>query len=209
METDFCGPSLPPRFGQSAQSEHGSEDSYHHSEHLEQPERVCSSRARKHSDKRSTKFGQNTFHSLHLQRRISPLSPSKSLLSPKGLLMSKKKQQNNPDPVFYREVDMSDLPSQYAEEVQTFRHTLDFPDPRETMPRSSTTVLGLDDEKGFLASNLPEGKYIKPLLQQQNGTRWDSLVLRTNYISLIQILPRSVFLLSRLGPLWARFPYKF
>ena len=80
---------------------------------------------------------------------------------------------------------MSGLPSQYAEEVETFRHILDLPDPRETMPRSSTTVLGLDDEKGFLASNLPEDKYIKPLLQQQNGTRWDSLVLRTNYISLI------------------------
>ena len=87
---------------------------------------------------------------------------------------------------------MSDLPSHYAEEVETFRQILDLPDPRETMPRSSTTVLGLDDEKGqvqelrprgpsamlplnpilkdafekfeqnFLASNLPEGKYIKP-----------------------------------------------
>ena len=86
---------------------------------------------------------------------------------------------------------MSDFPSQYAEEVETFRHILDLPDPRETMPRSTTTVLGLDDEKGqqelrprgpsainplspylkdafekfeqdFLASNLPEGKYIKP-----------------------------------------------
>ena len=84
---------------------------------------------------------------------------------------------------------MSDLPSQYAEEVETFRQLLDLPDPRETLPRSSTTVLGLHDEKGqqdlrprgpsamlplnpilkdekfeqdFLASNLPEGKYIKP-----------------------------------------------
>ena len=86
---------------------------------------------------------------------------------------------------------MTDLPSQYAEEVETFRHILDLPDPRETMPRSSTSVQGLDDQKGqhelrprgpsamrplsshikdafdkfeqdFLASNLPEGKYIKP-----------------------------------------------
>ena len=84
---------------------------------------------------------------------------------------------------------MSDLPSQYAEEVETFRHVLDLPDPRETIPRSSTTVLGLDDEndqqelrprgssamlplspylkdafdrfeQDFLASNLPSGKYI-------------------------------------------------
>ena len=82
---------------------------------------------------------------------------------------------------------MSDLPSQYAEEVETFRHILDLPDPRATLPRSSTTVLGLDNEKSqqelrprgplavlplnpflkdafekfehhFVASNLPEGK---------------------------------------------------
>ena len=44
--------------------------------------------------------------------------------------------------------DMFDLPSQYAEEVETFRHVLDLPDPTKTMPRSSTTVLGLDDVKG-------------------------------------------------------------
>ena len=85
---------------------------------------------------------------------------------------------------------MSDLPSQYADEVETSRQILDLPDPGETLLRSSTTVLGLDDEKGqpelrpkgpsamlplspilkdafekfeqdFLASNLPEGKYIK------------------------------------------------
>ena len=85
---------------------------------------------------------------------------------------------------------MSDLPSQYAEEVETFRQILDLPDPRETLTKSSTTVLGLDDEKGqqelrptgpsamlplnpilkdafekfeqdFLASNLSEGKYMK------------------------------------------------
>ena len=48
-----------------------------------------------------------------------------------------------------------------------------------------------------------------PLLQQQNITRWDNLVLKTNFRSSIQILPRSVFLLNPLGLLWARFPYKF
>ena len=51
--------------------------------------------------------------------------------------------------------------------------------------------------------------YIKPLLQQQNITRWDNLVLKTNFRNLIQILPRSVFLLNPLGLLWARFLYKF
>ena len=43
---------------------------------------------------------------------------------------------------------MSDLPSQYADEVETFRHILKLPDPRDTMPRSSTTILGLENEKG-------------------------------------------------------------
>ena len=95
------------------------------------------------------------------------------------------------DPLFYRDIAMADLPSQYAEEVETFRHILNLPDPREIMPRSSTSVLGLDDQKGqqelrpkghsamlpfishtkdafdkfehdFSASNLPEGKFIKP-----------------------------------------------
>ena len=40
---------------------------------------------------------------------------------------------------------MNDLPSQYTEEVETFSQ---IPDPRETLPRSSTTVLGQDNEKG-------------------------------------------------------------
>ena len=88
---------------------------------------------------------------------------------------------------------MSDLPSQYAEEVETFRQVLDLPDPRDTLPRSSITVLGLDEkgqqelrprgpsamlplnpkdafekfEQDFLASNLPEGKYITPRFNSQ------------------------------------------
>ena len=98
--------------------------------------------------------------------------------------------QHDPDPLFYREVAMADLASQCAEEVETFRHILYLPDPMETMPMSSTSVLGLDDQKGqqelrprgpssmlplsshikdafdkfeqdFLVSNLPESKYIK------------------------------------------------
>ena len=40
---------------------------------------------------------------------------------------------------------MSDLPSQYAE---TFWQILNLPDPKDTMPRSSTIILALDDEKG-------------------------------------------------------------
>ena len=133
---------------------------------------------------------------------------------------------------------MSDHPSQYAEEVETFRQILDLPDPRETLPRSSTTVLGLDNEKGqqerrprgpsamlplnpilrdafekfeqdFLASNLPEGKYIKPPASTAKYHKVVHLVLKISFKNLIQILQKSVSLLSPLGPLWARFPYKF
>ena len=126
---------------------------------------------------------------------------------------------------------MSDLPSQYAEEVETFRHILDLPDPRETMPRSSTTELGLGDEKDqhelrprgpsaklplspylkdvfdtfeqdFLASNLPEGKYIKK-------TCFNSKILQPFCEDKLQELNSDfVFLLNPLGLLWVRFPYK-
>ena len=56
--------------------------------------------------------------------------------------------QHDPDPSYYREVALSDIPSQYTEEVDTFRRILKLPDPRESMVRSSTAVMGIDDEKG-------------------------------------------------------------
>ena len=127
---------------------------------------------------------------------------------------------------------MSDLPSQYAEEVETFRQILDLPDPRETLPRSSTTVLGLDNEKGqeelrprgpsamlplnpilkdafekfeqnFLASNLPEGKYIKPPASTSKYYKVGPACFEDKLQNLIQILQKSVSLQSPLGPLWA------
>ena len=181
MELDVYGPSLPPQF-RDAQSEHGS-DPDHHSDISEQ---VCSSRAKKHSDKRKHKVwakyisqsssSEEDQSSVHKKRSSQPHRAPSELDQP----------QHDPDPLFYREVAMADLPSQYPEKVET----LDLPDSRETMPRSSTSVLGLDDQKGqqelrprgpsaillsshikdafdkfeqdFLASNLPEGKYIKP-----------------------------------------------
>ena len=110
---------------------------------------------------------------------------------PSGANSDQDQPQHDLDPPYYREVALSDFPSQYAEEVDTFRRILSLPDPRESMPRSSTSVMGLDDEKGrqelrprgpssmlplssvikdafgkfehdFKAANLPEGKYIKP-----------------------------------------------
>ena len=131
-----------------------------------------------------------------LQGKISPLQPDTGLLnplglSPQGLLLIKTFHNMIQTPPYYREVALSDMPSQYAEEVDTFRRILSLTDPRESMPRSSTSVLGLDDEKGrqelrprgpssilplssvikdafdkfqhdFKAANLSEGKYVKP-----------------------------------------------
>ena len=100
---------------------------------------------------------------------------------------------------------MADLTSQYAEEVETFRHILDLPDPRETMARSSTSVLSLDDKNGqqelrprgpssiALTAKMPliilsmifwsliylGVNILNPLPPPQSGTRWDSLVMRT------------------------------
>ena len=94
---------------------------------------------------------------------------------------------------------MSDLPSQYVEDIETFRKILKLPAPRDTMSRSSTAVLALDEEKGqqelrprgpsavppfspYLkdafekfeqvcqTANLPEGKCIKPPALVQSGT---------------------------------------
>ena len=82
---------------------------------------------------------------------------------------------------------MSDLPSQYAEEVETFKHILDLPDPRETMPWSSTTVLGLDDEQGLLelrsrgpSAMLPLIHVSKMPLRSLNRTSWPLIYMRVN-----------------------------
>ena len=118
-------------------------------------------------------------------------SSKPSRAQPSGAASDQDLPQHDPDPPYYREVALSDIPSQYSEEVETFRRILSLPDPRESMPRSSTSVLGLDDEKGrqelrprgpssilplssvikdafdkfqhdFKAANLSEGKYVKP-----------------------------------------------
>ena len=92
METDFCGPSLPPRFGQSVQSDHGSKHSdLHfehldpHSEHSEQPQRVCSSGAKKHSDKKKHKVWAKYFSQSSSSEEDQFSVPIKK----SGLLLSK------------------------------------------------------------------------------------------------------------------------
>ena len=159
----------------------------------------ASSRPKKHSDKSKHKSRSRFLPSSSGEDR----SPERRHRSPKPSRKSYPDQehlQHDPDPPYYREVALSDIPSQYAEEVDTFRRILRLPDPRESLPRSSTVVMGLDDEKGrkklrprgpssmlplnsiikdafdkfdqdFQAANLPEGKTSKPLPPLPSGTR--------------------------------------
>ena len=197
IDTDFYGPPLPPKSSQngqcelaSKQSDVESDHSEHHSE-SEHPKEVCP-KSKKHSDKRKhkvrAKYYSQSSSSEDDESSVSTRKPTK----PQHKVPQEPQHQDSTDPVFYRDLDMSDLPSQYAEKVETFRQILDLPDPRETLSKSSTTVLDLADEKGhqelrprgpsamlplnpilkdafekfeqdFLASILPEGKYIKPL----------------------------------------------
>ena len=149
---------------------------------------------------------------------------------PSGAVSDQDLPQHDPDPPYYREVALSDIPSQYAEEVDTFGCILSLPDPRESMPSSSTSFMGLDDEKGhqelrtrgpssilplssvikdafnkfqhdFKAANLPEGKYVKPPPSTSKWYRVGQPCYQDKYQELI--------LLNPLGPLWARSPYQF
>ena len=57
----------------------------------------------------------------------------------------KMKRQLSPD-LISREVDIGDIPSQYKEAINTFCQVIKITDPRETMPVSSITVMGLNLE---------------------------------------------------------------
>ena len=156
--------------------------------------RMSSTKPQKHADKSRHKVSSRYVSSSSEEDQPSAIrhrSSKPSGARPSVAISDQDQPQHDPDPPYYREVALSDVPSQYAEEVDTFRRILSLPDPRESMPRSSTSVMGLDDEKGrqklrargpssmlplssvikddfdkfehdFQAANLPVGKYIKP-----------------------------------------------
>ena len=113
--------------------------------------RIPSARPKKHSDKSKHK-SRSRYMSSSSEEDQSPVarhrSSKPSRAQPSGAASDQDLPQHDPDPPYYREVALSDIPSQYSEEVDTFRRILSLPDPRDSMPRSSTSVLGLDDEKG-------------------------------------------------------------
>ena len=191
--------------------------------------RIASSKSKKHADKSKHKVRSRYVSSSSGEDQSSVArhrSSKPSGAQPSGAVSDQDQPQHDPDPPYYREVALSDIPSQYAEEVDTFRCILSLPDPRESMPRSSTSVMGLDDEKGrqelrprgpssmlpldFQAANLPEGKYIKP---PPATTKWYKVgqpcyqekfqELNTDFAK-ICLTPKPPG-----APTWARFPYQY
>ena len=109
-----------------------------------------------------------------------------------------------PPPPYYREVALSDVPSQYAEDVDTYRHILSLPDPgspylgpqlqswvwtmRKAVKSSDLEVLPLCSHSAQL-SKMPLSMISRPLIYLRvntsnlllpllSGTRWDSPVIR-------------------------------
>ena len=205
MDVDY-GPALPPRlvlnqdtsdqyvapsevlpkevsYSHKKQSHRQPVDSGSASDQLNEDSnepRIPSSRPKKHSDKSKHK-SRSRYVSSSSEEDQSPVarhrSSKPSRAQPSGAASDQDLPQHDPDPPYYREVALSDIPSQYSEEVDTFRRILSLPDPRESMPRSSTSVLGPSSilplssvikdafdkfQHDFKAANLSEGKYVKP-----------------------------------------------
>ena len=173
MDVDY-GPALPPHLGYdphnaSDQNSNASEEpskkvsdrpkQHSHSRHEVEPRsasdqfndesdepRILSTKPKKHADKSKHKTRSRYVSSSSEEDQSS--APRHRSSKPSRALSDQDQPQYDPDPPYYSEVALSDVPSQYAEEVDTFRRILSLPDPRESMPRSSTSVMGLDDEKG-------------------------------------------------------------
>ena len=177
MEVDY-GPALPPCLGADQPHENALDQpsslsdeptkvasalpkkhSHSHKKHDTEPRSasdqysgqsdepwVASSRPKKHADRSKHKV-RSRYVSSYLEEDQSS-APRHRSSKPCGAHSDQDQPQHDPDPPYYREVALSDVPSQYAEEVDTFRCILSLPDPRESMPRSSISVMGLDDEKG-------------------------------------------------------------
>ena len=234
MEVDY-GPALPPRLGADHPHDNASDQlsslsyapskvalartrKHSHKKHDTEPRsasdqysgqseepRVASSRPKKHADRSKHKVRSRCVSSSSEEDQSS--APRHRSSKPSGALSDQDQPQHDPDTPYYREVALSDVPSQYAEEVDTFRRILSLPDPRKSMPRSSTSVMGLDDEKAVrssgqevlplcspsaLLSKMPLvnlSMISRPLIYLRvnisnllfpllSGTRWDSPVMR-------------------------------
>ena len=164
---------------------------------------VASSRSKKHADKSKYKVRSRYVSSSAEEDQSS--APRHRSSKSSGPLSDQDQPQRDPDPPYYREVVLFDVPSQYAEEVDTFRHILSLPDPREssflgpppqswvwTTRSSGQVVLLLCSPSAQLSKMLLINLrmtfrlliYLRVnisnlLLPLLSGTRWDSLVMRT------------------------------
>ena len=123
MDVESYGPSLPPRSTKKPQPERGVH-SDSHSEHTEQASDSEYYQARpkhkKHADRKKHKSKP-----IHKKSRSSAdedesSAPSRGSTQPQQKVPPEPHPQASSDPVFVRELDMSNLPSQYAEEIETF-----------------------------------------------------------------------------------------
>ena len=89
---------------------------------------VASSRPKKHADRSKHKVRSRYVSSSSEEDQSSAARHRSS--KPSRAHSDKDQPQHDPDLPYYREVALSDVPSQYAEQVGTFRHILDLPDPR-------------------------------------------------------------------------------
>ena len=140
MKTEFVGPPLPPQFVQRFEYKIPSDPN------SKQSECFAAAKPKKHSDKRKHKARAKYVTSSSSDQSEASVQDKKSS-KPKGASSEQYKQKSDPDPVHYREEDISDLPSQYTEDTETFRQILNLPDPMDSMPRSSTTVYPVNNEK--------------------------------------------------------------
>ena len=112
MDMDVYGPPLPPKFTQSVQShasKHSDLESDHHSDphsedQLEQSKRVKHSNKKKHHVR--AKYYSQSSSSEEDQSSV----PIKKSTKPEQKTSEPEHLQDSTDPVFYREVDMSDFP---------------------------------------------------------------------------------------------------
>ena len=137
METMFVGPPLPAQFIWRFESEIPFDSN------SEQSESFAAAQPKKHSES----LRLNISLLLSLQRNLRLLCKPKILKAQRDCI-STKQMKNKLSPVLYREVDLSDLPSQYTQDIETFRKILKLPEPRDNIPMSSTTVWAINDVAG-------------------------------------------------------------
>ena len=173
---------------------------------------AAAKKLKKYSDKRKHKVRAKYVTSSASSEESEASTQVRKSSKPKGASFELDNQKSNPDPIFHGDIDMSDLPPQYTEDIGNFWQILNLPDPRDSMPRSSTTVWALNNakdqqelrprgpsamlplsphlkdafekfEQDFQAAGLPKGNYIKP---PASTSKWYKLgqPLRISYTNL-------------------------